>query len=138
MTRHVTVRAEVVPRFIREQSDIPSEFKRVRLPVIQDGARIGLTKHARLRFWQRIRQNVTDQEIIQEAAYALRSGDPRFRFRAHIFDNPHRPTVIKLITVLRGDMWLRPFFVDCQWERDEKWHRHLELTVTVRALEVVR
>jgi hypothetical protein len=109
----------------KKYTDIPSEFKGIERPCCTHGARLTLTKHARLRFWQRIRPNVTDHEIVEEAVSALHSGDPRFRFRAHIFDNPYRPTSIRLITVLSSDMRLPPFFVDCRWEYDKKWHQHL-------------
>lgn len=111
---------------IRSQQDIPSRFKGIRLPVEQDGARLAMTRHARLRYWQRLGTDVTDQHIIEHAARALREGDPRFRFRARIFDNPHRPTVVVLITVLSDEMNLPAFAVDFTFERDDKWHEYLE------------
>ncbi len=112
--------------FPREYDDIPAIYRLEPHRIEQNGAILTFVKHARLRYWQRIRSNVHDSEILQAAADALCRGDPRFRFHAQIFDNPYRPTVVRLITVLRSDMWLPEFFVDCRYEQDIKWHRHLE------------
>ena len=83
--------------------------------------RLRVCTHARERFWQRVKPGLSDGRVLLEALSAYRSADPRFIWRAKVWDNPHRPATVVLVTVLDDRHAMPPAQTWVRFHRDNKW-----------------